>query len=226
MSELVETLKRFNRKERNWLVRDALGEGAEKLSTSFRNRLSESIRPIDKDISVPDDAWWCTDFHIDWLIGALTMLQSSTTGGDVVGVAPFEKPPSKEPPSKERMIVTGNQQDIDLVVAWGTTLVLIEAKGVGSWKGNGTTGKLQRLSALPGTLFEGIEPYLIFCSPEDNGPTDGLPTWTKNDQRRIHIKLEPPPCNGPRLRVERCSTKNGKLKPDANGTGWRILATK
>lgn len=212
MPDLVETLKRFNRKERNWLVRDALGSSAETLSTSFRDRLNKCIQTVDPSAAVPQDAWWATDYHIDWLIGGLTMLAKGET---VVGNAL----------ANTNAIVSGSQQDIDLLVAWGSTLILVEAKGVGSWKGTGTTNKLGRLRKLPDALFAGITPYLVLCSPDQGAmPTEGWPDWLGNYGKPLHITLKPPASPEPLLRVERCGVEN--RRPKSDGGYWRIVKAK
>lgn len=135
---LVSALKRFNRKERNWLIRDALGAGADALCLQFRTRVADTMGEHGFEVSIPPDAWWATDYHIDWLIGALTIMAEGD--GAVCTVKP-----------NRPGFVTGSQQDIDLLIAWGTTIVLIEAKGVGSWSGTGTSEKLARLKQLPGS---------------------------------------------------------------------------
>ncbi|MGO4407956.1 hypothetical protein AB4Z10_27315 [Bosea sp. RAF48] len=210
MSTLVKTLQRFNRKERNWLIRDALGDGAKTLSSDFRGRLASVLQKHDPATDIPADAWWTTDYHIDWLIGCLTILAE---GESTIDVAKTNEPP----------IVKGSQQDIDLLIAWETTLVLIEAKGVGSWKGSGTTSKLSRLCDLPDSLFSGLRPYLLFMSPGDgNLPGEKMPKWIRNSGKADHLELRLPPTDKPLLRVERCSLSKGKWRPNARGTDWRI----
>lgn len=210
MSMLVTTLQRFNRKERNWLIRDALGDGAKSLSADFRARVAGVLQKHDPAIAIPASAWWATDYHIDWLIGCLTILAD---GESSIGVVKTNEP----------AIVKGSQQDIDLLIAWETTLVLIEAKGVGSWKGSGTTSKLSRLCGLPDMLFRGLTPYLLFMSPEDsNLPGEKMPKWIRNSGKPDHLELRIPPADKPLLRVERCSLSKGKWRPDAEGSNWRI----
>jgi hypothetical protein len=67
---LVECLKLFNRKERYWLIRNALGQnsGDLPLSDSFRQKLGKEI-----GTEIPVEAWWALDYHIDWLFGALVL---------------------------------------------------------------------------------------------------------------------------------------------------------
>ena len=211
MSSLVSALQRFNRKERNWLIRDALGAGADALCPNFRERLAKLLREHDPEISIPLEAWWTTDFHIDWLIGALAILAD---GEAVVGTAKPNAPG----------LVTGSQQDIDLLIAWDTTLILVEAKGVGSWSGSGTSDKLERLAGLPGTLFTGLTPYLVFTSPDNRGvPKTGLPWWIRNREAPLHMPMIPPGTGLPLLKVQRCEVVGAKIIPKAGGTQWRIL---
>jgi len=213
MSDLVRALERFNRKERNWLVRDALGAGAVALCPNFRGRLSECMRLVEPGADVPDRAWWSTDFHIDWLIGAMAILDK---GEGTIGT-PW--------PDLEGL-VRGNQQDIDLIIAWGNTLVLVEAKGVGSWSGSGTTQKLERLSSLPSELFERVNVFLVFCSPGDDGkPDSGWPGWLRNGPQRLHLKLARPEVEKSLLRVERCKPAQSGFKRGKGGKSWRIVET-
>lgn len=211
MSSLVKALQRFNRKERNWLIRDALGPGSETLCPKFRERLANALWGDNQGIEIPSGAWWTTDFHIDWLIGALTILAE---GEDAVDTAKANAPG----------FVTGSQQDIDLLIAWDTTLILVEAKGVGSWSGTGTREKLARLWGLPETLFNGLTPYLVFTSPDDFGvPDTGLPSWIKNAKVSLHMPMIPPDTGLPLLKVQQCEVFGTKIIPKAGGTQWRIL---
>ncbi|MDR4308486.1 hypothetical protein IHQ68_17845 [Chelatococcus sambhunathii] len=72
VGELVPTLAqpfwvylaRLNRKERYWLLRDALGEGSARLSSNFTAKFDPKWRPS-------PDAWWGMDYHFDWMVAAL-----------------------------------------------------------------------------------------------------------------------------------------------------------
>ena len=119
MQSLGHVLERFNRKERNLLIRDILGDADAIrlcLHESFRKRVADAlgIAPI------PANAWWGTDYHISWLAGALSV---------------FLK---REPEiycnkrhlegSHGRQLVEGNQEDVDLIIATDQHLILIEVK--------------------------------------------------------------------------------------------------
>lgn len=124
-------------------------------------------------------------------------------------------------------LVTGSQQDIDLLIAWDTTLILVEAKGVGSWSGTGTNEKLERLKGLPSILFAGLTAYLVFTSPDDRGvPKTGWPSWITNAGTPLHMPMIPPETGMPLLKVQRCEVVGAKITPEAGGTLWRILRAK
>lgn len=113
MSELVDMLRKFNRKERYWLLRNALGSKSEVLDEDFRSRLAKSV-----DFEIPKSAWWAMDYHFDWMVGALHMLSNGNLN---------------EPEAKENELVTGSQEDIDLLIAFDKTLLFVEAKADTSW---------------------------------------------------------------------------------------------
>jgi len=66
----VDALKRFNRKERNILIRYVLGdaENGLRLGEKFREDLLDALT-----VTVREDAWWATDYHINWLAAALDL---------------------------------------------------------------------------------------------------------------------------------------------------------
>ena len=111
---LVQALERFNRKERYWLIQAALGPAARHLDAAFRDGLQAAT-----GVEVPADAWWAMDYHLDWGVGAMAMLSGPSNG--------------RGPHANAERLVEGTQEDIDLVVAFGETLILIEAKGESSW---------------------------------------------------------------------------------------------
>jgi len=66
-----DTLERFNRKERNLLIRTVLGHSQAEpllLSKTFCNQLTGALGlPETK----PTDVRWWTDYHLNWLVAAL-----------------------------------------------------------------------------------------------------------------------------------------------------------
>jgi len=64
-SPLETALEQFNRKERFWLLSDAVGIGF-KLHEEFRSTLEKTI-----SVRIPRDPWWAFDYHLDWLCAVL-----------------------------------------------------------------------------------------------------------------------------------------------------------
>lgn len=148
MADLVNTLKQFNRKERYWLLRNALGKNCEQLDEEFREALSQLV-----GIKIPTDAWWAMDYHLDWLVGALHLLKGRALGD----------------PQKNNSLVTGTQEDMDLVIAFADTLILIEAKADTSWSNSQLNSKVDRLIQIIGgenNLPAGLTLRFVLMSPK------------------------------------------------------------
>ena len=70
MHSLADALERFNRKERNLLVRAMLAN-EERLrlpNEHFRGKVAQKL-----GLSIPEDAWWATDYQLARLAGAIAL---------------------------------------------------------------------------------------------------------------------------------------------------------
>jgi hypothetical protein len=217
MYSLSEALEFFNRKERNLLVRDILGErGPLHLSDCFCNRLTQKLGfPIN-----PKDTWWATDYHISWLAGALALFVK----GEERARDAYE---NKQ--KDGRQLVEGNQEDVDLVIATGNNLVLIEAKAYGAWSKTQLDHKLARLE-----LLDDFYKTLIGCGPSEHAvkfhflltspappsvkPTARRPSWAFTGQEVPWTKLEIDERKFV-FKVTRCDARG---KKDAKGGSWHI----
>ena len=68
MATLLEYLESFNRKERFFLVGEALGNPAFRLSSDFRTRLGAVF-----GLAIPNDALVAMDYHLDWIYASLVL---------------------------------------------------------------------------------------------------------------------------------------------------------
>lgn len=211
---LVEALRQFNRKERYWLIRNALGPSSGQLGEDFRY----SIGAL-SGIRVPEDAWWAMDYHLDWLVGALALRRDGQMNGDAR--------------LNSAALVQGNQEDIDLVVAFDNTLILIEAKGDTSWSNTQLNSKLSRLEIIlseAGTAPSSPLPlsvYFVLMSPDES---KGLkreegrpwPVWMLKDGKPMWIRMRMAEAGQEPafLRVVRCQDKDGRVGKD--GSHWKI----
>lgn len=208
MVSLVDALKTFNRKERYWLLRNAIGSNFELLDVDFRKRLGDAI-----GISIPQTAWWAMDYHLDWLIAALHLF-----GGGQKGV----------PVDNSSNGVQGTQEDMDLVVAFDNVLVLIEAKGETSWSNSQLKSKVDRLSAIFATeSFRGVDLKFLLMSPNKSEKlerTGGWPKWMSGaDGQPLFIPLTMDGGPAGFSKVARCD-KNGKTTKD--GKSWKVEKVK
>ena len=225
---LAETLERFNRKERNLLIRDILDCCGKppRLGQNFCDWLAEYADIPRKSL---DDAWWATDFHFDWLAGALL---------DFVGGEPVQcNTPMPNDGATGVRLVMGNQEDVDLVIvahdreARTYHLLLLEAKAYSPDDPEQYARKLNRLNLLHAfyTRLKEESPqtsdspheivfHLIRYPPPNNegvGPVRLPPpkiTTERNGTNRTLKWSESP------MTVTRC---NEMGKSDKRGAHWR-----
>ena len=206
MSELLRYLKRFNRKERFFLVGWALGNAKFKLSESFRADLGKAL-----GLAVPEDAFVAMDYHLDWLYASLCLHGSG--GG-------------KGPHCNDGKLIRAQQEDIDLVVAYqdgdAHHIVLLEAKGATSWTNKQMRSKAIRLREIfgeTGRLWQSITPHFMIASPmmPEQLEFDEWPTWMAPDGQAAWIEL---PMPDDLQRVTRCKATGAITYA---GDHWRVV---
>ena len=217
MGSLVKALERFNRKERNLLVRAATGnhELPLQLSSVFRGRIADALGLAEE---IPASAWWAADYHIAWLAGALSVY--------VLGDDALEK---KWPNPKigTRQLIEPNQEDIDLVVSWENHIVLLEAKGYGYFSNSQLRSKLERLNllqkyyeALIGNSSADVDFRLLLISPRAPEKVNvPAPSWLCSTDKIPWMELDLGDA-GDQLLVSRCNM-NGDI--GASGDHWRLV---
>lgn len=204
-SQLVNALSRFNRKERYWLLLDAVGTPFLDLDAKFLDKLRNVL-----NIEIPERPWWAFDYHFDWLHAVLSF------GPDYN----FPDPSTPQPnPGKE---IRGNQEDIDLIVAFDTTIILIEAKLTTAWTNSQMKSKIERIVKLP---RDHINLHLVLSSPRSTKKLelDGWPNWALSHQNEVpaphHIVLNHGDASAKSLSVSRCDSEGNITK---SGTHWVI----
>jgi|SRR5665213_3382288 len=222
MSSLADVLLRFNRKERNLLIRAVLGDEQEplQLSEAFRRAIAQQL-PVLKVEIIPEEAWWSTDYHISWLAGALAYY---TEGKDCLKNARHN--PSTGPDCE---LIERNQEDIDLVIASGRDLILVEAKAYGKWDVDQLQSKLDRFDLLRGeydqiaahaAIDTQVQMHFLLMSPVE--PKEIKVDWRRfkrTDSPIPWIRLNLPKSE-PILEVSRC---NEKGKKSDQGGYWQIV---
>jgi hypothetical protein len=230
MYSLEDALASFNRKEHNLLVQAMLRqEGPLCLSERFRKQVATKLG---LQQGIPESAAWATDYHISWLAGALALF----VRGEEETARDMWKNPEKTddrwPNLKKpdgRRLVEGNQDDIDLVIATGRELILIEAKAYGHWENEQLASKLARLELLHDFYCkelvveqpseDRINFHLLLISP--NPPEKLDPKWpgwacVGQDVPWIPLKLDKTKSI---FEVTRCSKE---IPSTATGELWRV----
>ena len=175
MLDLVDILESFNRKERFFLVSQALGKPAFELSDDFRQKLGDTV-----GVTIPTEkVFVAMDYHLNWVHSSLVLAHYTD-----------------ESERRSRLDIEGtteaNQQDIDLLVAFKGTgsrhhLIFVEAKG---YDGHGFAGfgkeelvkKVERLEKIinPDTEsgYQDVETYFCLMSGYDpQNRTKDWPQW-------------------------------------------------
>lgn len=200
MSNLVKLLSQFNRKERYFLIDQALGSEGFSLSKCFRKALGTEI-----GIEIPSCTFAAMDYHLDWIAASLRAYGKPEFVGRPFG--------------NSDQVVQGTQQDIDFLIAFKSEeryhLIFLEAKGYDSWSNEQMRKKAQRLKEIFGQdgrkYHPEVKPYFCLMSPRkpQNLMTDSWPDWMMRkdgDDRYYWLKLN---LKYPRLKVTRCDS-NGK----------------
>ncbi|MBC8752405.1 MULTISPECIES: hypothetical protein [Paraburkholderia] len=159
-------LGRFNAKERFALIQRVLGVEF----VPHAGFLSEVLAKCGINAK-PERVFCAMDFHLDWLYAALISNELRQDEplrllADEAGVLP----------------VTGRQQDADFVMCFTerpatapaiTHLLLVEAKGVGSWDAKQMRSKLAQYRAMKPAFDRNpnVRPRLVLMSPQNPIPS-------------------------------------------------------
>lgn len=222
MVTLESALETFNRKERNLLVRAMLSEEEHpplpRLSKRFRKLVGDKV-----GLQIPDGTWWATDYHISWIAGALAIFindDEEARGG------PWRNSTNE---NEDRKLVERNQEDVDLILATGSDLILIEAKAYGTFTNSQLEHKFARLQLvydfykkeLEGKVAGSKEVRFHFLVISPAQPTSRLgargPAWACKDESLPWIRLDLP--KGRIFLVTQCDEKKKSI--DA-GQYWCI----
>jgi len=184
----LDYLEAFNRKERFFLVAEATGtmhpgKAAFRLSPEFRTRLGQEV-----GLTIPDDAMGFMDYHLDWLHAA-AVLTMEGKGWPTAGL--------KQP--DENRVAGGNQEDVDLLVAYldgdVVNVVLIEAKAESSWttkQVSSKVGRLTRIFGAAGNAVPGVVPKVCLMSPRPSRGLGTLPSWWMKGNEPMWLRLAAP----------------------------------
>ena len=202
MSDLIELLKSFNRKERFYLIGKSLGNQDFKLSKEFRDEIGNIL-----GLSIPDNAFVAMDYNMDWIYASLCYYK--------YGKSIYKNDGN----------ITATQQDVDLLISFkyanNSHIILIEAKGGCQWENKQFIQKAKRLKSIfgyHGKKWHNVKPYFLVASPAKPKKLKitVIPPWMKKEREILWfpIKLAPN-----LFKVTRCDKKGIKF---GKGQYWKI----
>jgi len=206
-TDLISLLKSFNRKERFFLIGQALGNKDFRIADVFRDAISKKI-----NLDIPSDAFAAMDYHLDWIYASLYCNEKGTT----------------EFITDNPLGLNANQEDVDFIIAFKKDeiyhLVLIEAKAESGWTNKQLSSKIEKLRSIFGfnsCIWKNVKPYLLITSPRK--PKDlkihALPTYLQRSMDDIWFELNIPDYL---IKITRCDETG---KPSINGSKWKVEQT-
>ncbi len=206
--DLIKYLRSFNRKERFFLVGQALGNPNFKLSDEFKAIIENKL-----SINIPSDAFTAMDYQLDWIYASIFCNINGTF--DFIADNPDRT-------------LNSNQEDIDFLIAFEDRgiyhIILIEAKAGSGWTNKQFKSKCERIKFVFGDKecrWNNIKPYLLITSPRKpvNLSLDPLPVYLRKSMSEIWFPLNVP---DNLIKITRCDNYG---KPSITGTKWKVDRT-
>ena len=209
-NKVIENLRRFNRKERFYLIGAALDNPKFKLGTQFWERLRKCLGLQEE---MPDNAFVAMDYHLDSVYASL-YLASKGWDVDRARGEKFRRP---------KEIIKGTQEDIDLLIAYRKDnechMLFLEAKGVTGFNNKQLCSKAKRLKEMFEERWEGVNPHFALISPRPSRrlKTECWPEWMHPKGKIHRVELDWP---HDLVRTSRCDAYG---EPDKEGDFWTVL---
>lgn len=213
MSNLISILKRFNTKERFYLISYALGNKEFTLSAEFINALNSKL-----SLNIPtENVFVGVDYHLDWVYGSLELYQNNILPDNINCKNRYDQ--------QGKQMIYGTQEDSDMVICYRDNqdyhIIFIEAKGVTSWNSKQLYSKANRLKDIFGDenyKWKNVCPYFLVISPGDLCQIDdsNFPNWAFKQGKIPQLKLDIP---NDLVKITRCSQS---FKNDKDGAYWKV----
>jgi hypothetical protein len=221
-NDFVENLKKFNRKERFYLVGLALGNKKFTISQEFTDVLSDRFN--NENIDFSDAQFVAMDYHLDWIYARLVLSSGKPP------IAKFVQDICLFTRDEEQKCITATQQDVDLLLAFGDKLdpelihlLMLEAKGATRWTNSQLADKADRLGAIFGHNGEKwkyiAKPHFAVMSPKPPShrlTLDGFPEFMAPNGQLLWIKM---PMPKDLQKVTRCDAVGTN---DQHGDFWKV----
>lgn len=214
MNTFIKHLSEFNRKERFFLIGQALGNEDFLLSRKFIDKIELNLKKLKTKISAA--AFVAIDFHIDWIYGSAFLVENASNNN-------VHKLDSN--------YISATQEDVDLLIAFEdrdnknlTHLIMCECKAETGWTNKQLQSKCKRLRSIfgeDGEKIKNVIPYFVLISPKKSKNLDMsyVPSFIKVNDEIPWMQLELPKLL---KKITRCDIHGGKNK---NGIFWKVEKT-
>lgn len=211
-SAFINALRSFVRKERFFVIKAVMrGQSTREITLTLSQRFRRLLVQF-THFKVPADAFVAVEYNLDWLHASLALANSIYATG-----MPFVNHDADG-----NQIVTGTQQDVDVLVAFTDDnvdyLILIEAKGYMKWEKNQMIKKTRRIAQIL-KQYPTVKFYFIVLSPHLPHPDRELMTaeWPQMVTSKLSwIEMAVPP---DQCRVIRCNSEGER---DENGSYFKV----
>ena len=221
MTQFIDNLKRFNRKERFYIVGWALGNETFAISSQFRKYLSDLFDGLD----IPENPFAAMDFHLDWIYASAFLSSSESTKSPTVNGVKIH--------TIMKDYITATQEDVDFLIAFPDSalpslshLIMIETKGDTSFTNEQLASKADRLRAIFGDngarWKDIVVPHFAITSPKQPTArlkTAGLPTFMLKDDKLPWFPLLSWQQQQGLQKITRCDSS---AKDSDNGPFWKV----
>ncbi len=161
-------------------------------------------------MQIPSGAYWAIDYHFDWIAGAIMQFSNVEANGR------FSNTPVSD---RLDRLIQGNQEDTDLLVAFGNNIILMECKAAGGWNKKQLISKAKRIKLLKQfaePLNDSVRIFPVLLSPdkpsEEVKKVAGIDSWPwieLADYGQESFSA-----------VQRCGVNE---KADRDGDDWHII---
>jgi len=168
-NSLAFILQKFNRKEEYWILREIFA--ADKLPDAekcFLKKFRENFTPDENNqLERPGQVWWSINYKFNWIFGAIRVYAYIHGGGK--DIKKFDTNFCASDTGEKYQLTERSPEDIDLILAFDETIILIEVKGVGDFDQDQVTRKVKRFIILRRFAQEckpDIKIKMFFMSPQ------------------------------------------------------------
>lgn len=206
MSDFTDLLARFNRKERNIVIKNIIAKENLVISPKFLDSLKHSL-----GLEIPGNPFFAIDYHLDWLAVCTWLLEHN------IDVENFDSGSFPGDDPERKYFITSNQADVDLLLAFELGerhhAILCEAKLDTPWKAKQVKTKIERIQYIS-NISKKVTFHYIALYPEFTKVPANLSECFESSIILDHDK---------NLVLSAQCIQSGNNVVRKNGSGWSVF---